>query len=184
MIVDAALDAALRNTIMQGNLQQNHESLALARLLVSAASDRGARLHHCFFSTSGAMANENALKLVFQKKTPADRVLAFEGCFMGRTLALSQVTDRPAYRAGLPSMMAVDYVRFSDPNSPQESRKLAIEQIRGHLSRYPGKHAALVFELVQGEGGFFPGDREFFVPLMREARENGLSVIVDEVQTF
>ncbi len=184
MMVEAALDAALRDTVMQGNLQQNAESLALARLLLDAATARGAALRHCFFSTSGATANENALKIVFQKKSPADRVLAFENCFAGRTLALSQVTDRPSYRAGLPSLMAVDYVPYFDPGQPEESTRAACQQLRGHLSRYPGKHAAMMFELVLGEGGFYPGDRDFFVTLMTTAKEYGVAVIVDEIQTF
>ena len=41
------------------------------------------------------MANENALKLVFANKAPADRLLAFEHGFAGRTLALASVTDNP-----------------------------------------------------------------------------------------
>ena len=184
MIVEAALDAALRATIMQGNLQQNVESLTLARMLLKGANARGGGLKHCFFSTSGAMANENALKIVFQKKSPADRVIAFENSFAGRTLALSQVTDRPEYRAGLPSLMAVDYVPFFDPQRPEESTTAAVRQLRGHLVRYPGKHAALMFELVLGEGGFYPGNRDFFLALMTVAKEHGVAVLVDEVQAF
>jgi len=96
VLVEAALDAALRDTVMQGNLQQNMESVELARTLLDAATASGAGLKHCFFSTSGAMANENALKIIFNKRAPADRLLALDGCFAGRTLGLSQVTDRPA----------------------------------------------------------------------------------------
>ena len=116
-LVEASVDAALQDTVMQGNLQQNAQGAVLAQEILSAANAGGATLSHCFFSTSGAMANENALKIIFQKKYPADRVLAFEGCFMGRTLALSAITDREEYRQGLPATLSVDYLPFFDPDA-------------------------------------------------------------------
>jgi 4-aminobutyrate aminotransferase-like enzyme len=183
-IVEASLSAAMQDTVMQGNLQQNAESVELARILLVAANSKGAALKHCFFSTSGATANENALKVIFQKRTPADRLLAFEGCFMGRTLALSHITDRAAYREGLPAMMSVDYVPFFNQEHPAESTKSSVEHLRRYLARYPGRHAAMIFELVLGEGGFYPGSRDFFAALMEVAKENGLALMVDEIQTF
>jgi acetylornithine/succinyldiaminopimelate/putrescine aminotransferase len=120
-LIEASLDAALQDTVMQGNLQQNSESLEVAGLLLEGANRNGARLKHCFLSTSGAMANENAFKIIFQKKSPACRILAFEGCFAGRTLAMAQITDKPLYRDGLPSMLSVDYIPFFDPSRPADS---------------------------------------------------------------
>lgn len=183
-LVTAALEAALSDTIMQGNLQQNVESVSLAETLLEGANTKGAALEHCFFSTSGAMANENALKIIFQKKHPADRLLAFAGCFAGRTLALAQVTDRAAYREGLPPTICADYIPYFDPKRPDESIKAAVEQLKTHIERYPGKHAAMVFELVLGEGGFHPGSREFFVAIMEILRDNDIAIMVDEIQTF
>lgn len=183
-VVAASIDAAVRDTVMQGNLQQNTESADLARMLLSAAAGKCANLKHCFFTTSGAMANENALKIIFQKRNPADRLLAFEGCFAGRTLALSQVTDKPAYREGLPLNLAVDYVPFFDPARPEDSMRSATDELRKHLGRYPKRHAAMVFELIQGEGGFYPGDRDFFRALMEILKEHDITVMVDEIQTF
>jgi 4-aminobutyrate aminotransferase-like enzyme len=183
-IMEATLDAALGDTVMHGNLQQNLESVRLAQTILSAANDSGAALEHCFFSTSGAMANENALKIVFQKKAPADRLLAFSGCFAGRTLALARVTDRPAYRKGLPPTLSVDYVPFYDPDRPDESIRISVDHVKRHLARYPGKHAAMIFELVQGEGGFHPGSREFFIALIEVLREHKVAIMIDEIQTF
>jgi 4-aminobutyrate aminotransferase-like enzyme len=183
-VVAASIDAAVRDTVMQGNLQQNAESADLAEIVLSAATRKGAKLKHCFFTTSGAMANENALKLTLQKRSPADRVLAFEGCFAGRTLALSQVTDKPAYREGLPLNLAVDYLPFFDPVRPEASTLSATEQLRKYLARYPKRHAAMIFELVQGEGGFYPGDATFFRALIEILKEHGVTVMVDEIQTF
>ena len=183
-VIEASLDGALEDTVMQGNLQQNAESLEVAGLLVEGANRKGARLKHCFLSTSGAMANENAFKIVFQKKSPADRILAFDGCFAGRTLALAQVTDKPLYRSGVPSFLSVDYIPFFDPSRPAESIKTACGQLVRHLERYPGKHAAMVFELILGEGGFYVGNRDFFVALMEILRQHGIAILVDEIQTF
>ncbi len=183
-LVEAGLDAALVDTVMQGNLQQGRESLELAGKLVDLAGAGDSRLEHCFLTTSGAMANENALKMLFQKRSPAHRLLAFEGCFMGRTLALAQVTDKPAYRAGLPPTLVVDYVPFFDPDEPEESTERALAILRWHLDRYPGQYAAMSFELVLGEGGYYPGDSRFFTVLMEELRSQGVAIMVDEVQTF
>ena len=183
-MIESGIDAALCDTVMQGNLQQDRQSVSLVNRLLDAASSQGSKLSHCFLSTSGAMANENALKMAFQKNSPASRVLAFEGCFMGRTLALAQVTDKAAYRAGLPSTVAVDYVPFFDVRCPKESTDRALNVLRSHLTRYPGQHAVMSFELIQGEGGYYPGDREFFIALMEELKQHGVVVMIDEVQTF
>ena len=183
-VVEACLDAAVRDTVMQGNLEQGQESVRLSRTLVDLAARKGAAIKHCFLSTSGAMANENALKLVFQKKTPANRVLAFSGAFAGRTMALAQITDKAAYRAGLPTVLPVDYVPFFDASRPAESTAAAVQVLRTHLHRYPGQHAVMCFELVQGEGGYHVGSREFFVALMEELKKHDVAVWADEVQTF
>ncbi|MFH1113371.1 MAG: aminotransferase class III-fold pyridoxal phosphate-dependent enzyme [Pseudomonadota bacterium] len=183
-IMEALLEAALSDTVMQGNLQQNVESVELARTLLEGVNRRGACLKHCFFATSGAMANENALKIMFQKQFPADRILAFEGCFMGRTLALSQITDKPEYRDGLPRTISVDYLPYFSADRPEESIRRAVDQLKRHLRRHPGKHAGMAFELVLGEGGFYPGSREFFMELMQIVTDHGIPILIDEIQTF
>ena len=178
------IDAALADTVMQGNLQQNADSATLVSDLLALANARGGELAHCFLTTSGAMANENALKLAFSARQPADRLLAFERCFAGRTLAMSQVTDNPAYRAGLPAALAVDYVPFFDPDAPDESTARAVSVLRAHLARYPGRHAAMILELVQGEGGYHPGDGAYFRSLCEVLREHEVAIWFDEIQTF
>ncbi len=184
-LLEAGIDAALTNTVMQGNLQQNTESEILLGRLLAGANRRGAQLAHGFLTSSGAMANENALKILFQKKQPADRVLAFSHCFAGRTLALSQVTDKPAYRQGLPETLAVDYVPFYDEARPVESTAEAAAALKGHLAGHPGRHACMIFELIQGEGGgYAPGTPEFFRALIAPLRAAGVAVHFDEIQTF
>lgn len=178
-IISTSLVSALSDTIMQGHLQQNIDSLDLCELLTKASG-----MDHCFLSSSGAMANENALKIAFQKKTPAYRVLAFERCFTGRTLAMAQITDKPSYREGLPHILSVDYIPFYDPNKPEESTQLALTILKKHLSHYPKQHAAMIMELIQGEAGFYPGTREFFLSIIQLLREHSITVIIDEIQTF
>lgn len=175
----ATLDAALADILMQGNLQQNREALAFSSLLTKVSG-----LDHCFIATTGVMANENALKIAYQKRFPASRVLAFERCFTGRTLALSQVTDKAAYREGLPPTLSVDYLPFYDDSNPEESEKKTLQVLKSHLKRYPKQHAAMFLELIQGEGGCYPGTHSFFSKIAEVLKNEGIAIIADEVQTF
>ncbi|MFK7768803.1 MAG: aminotransferase class III-fold pyridoxal phosphate-dependent enzyme [Mariniblastus sp.] len=183
-LISAGIDAAIGDTVMQGNLQQNTNSFDIVKLLTETACESGAELKHCFLTTSGAMANENSLKMAFQHNHPANRVIAFSHCFAGRTLGLAQVTDKAKYRVGLPDTIAVDYIPFFKHDNPEKSTEVAVNHFKYHLDRHPGKYAALWMELIQGEGGYYPGDENFFKALCDVARENNVAVIADEVQTF
>lgn len=183
-LVATGIDAAVCDTVMQGNLQQNTHSYEIAKLLTDVACESGAGLQHCFMSTSGAMANENALKIAFQKHAPANRVISFAHCFAGRSLALSQVTDKPGNRVGLPDTIAVDFIPFFDPADPEGSTERTVNRLQELVNRHPGKYACLWMELIQGEGGYHSGSPEFFAALCKIAKENNIAVIADEVQTF
>ncbi len=183
-IVSAGLDAALCDTVMHGNLQQGTISYDFVKTLLAVTNETGARLEHCFLTTSGSMANENALKIAFQKHAPASRVISFERCFAGRTLALAQVTDKAKYRDGIPNTIDVDLIPFFDETDPQGSTRRAVHALRGHASRFPGQHACLWMEIVQGEGGYYPGDKAFFQALIAEARKHDMAIIADEIQSF
>jgi acetylornithine aminotransferase len=183
-LVSASIDAAIEDTVMQGNLQQNPASIEMMRRLVSLASESGAPLAHVLLSTSGAMANENALKLAFHHRQPADRIIAFDNAFAGRSIALAALTDRPAYRNGLPEAIQVDYLPFLHPDHPEKSQRWAVDELKRLLQRYPGKHAAFWAEPIAGEGGYYPGSHEFFTALCEPLREAGVPIIFDEVQTF
>jgi len=179
LIVESAIDAALGDTTHQGNLQQNVDSADLTKLIVKAA-----KMDHLFLTTSGSVAVENGLKIAFQSRYPASRVLAFENCFCGRTLGATQISDRPQYRQGIPSTLDVDYIPFYDESDPQGSIKRTIAALKKHLSRYPCQHAAMIFELVQGEGGFYPGTTAFFEAIMQVLKDENILIIIDEVQSF
>lgn len=178
-IMSATIDAAISNGVMQGQLQQNGDTLQLMELLIKESN-----LDHCYITTSGAMANEQAFKLAFQKNYPAYRILSLEGSFAGRTMMLSDASDKPNNRQGLPEMAQVDFVPFYDYKNPEGSIKKAVEVLKKHISRHPKKHALMVFELIQGEGGCYAGSREYFTSLMTILKENGIAVIIDEIQSF
>lgn len=184
MVIDAAIRAGLSDTPLQGNLQQNANSAALLELFIELAQKYGSPVEHCFLSSSGAMANENALKIILQKHSPADRILCFKGCFSGRSLAMSQLTDKAAYRDGLPTVLNVDYVPFFDHTDPKGSRIRAQTTLKEHLSRYPKQHAGMCFELILGEGGFYPGEQAFFLSIIEILKDAGIAIWIDEVQTF
>lgn len=183
-MLQATIDASLEDTVMQGNLQHDESSLLMCEKLIELARRQGAKLDHCLLSTSGAMANENSLKIAFHDRAPASRVICIDNCFAGRTLALAALTDRPAYRSGLPATLDVDYITMFHPRDPEGTTRSALEGLHRLLNRYPGQHACLWLELVAGEGGYYPGTAEYFQGLCRACRERGVLIIFDEVQTF
>ena len=183
-VVKAQMDGAVTNTTMSGNLQQNIDSPKLFKLILDLANKYDGGFDHLFMTSSGVMAAENALKMVFQKRSPAHRVIAFEKCFMGRTLAVSQITDKAAYRKGLPETLSVDYIPFYDANDHQGSIDIAVALLRKYFTRHPGQYAAICMELIQGEGGYWVGHKDFFQAIIAECKKNNVSVIIDEVQTF
>ena len=178
-IIASGIDAAIQDTVMEGHLQQGYAACELMKQLTALS-----KKDHCFISTSGATACENALKIAFQHRYPSQRVLAFEHCFMGRTTTLSQVSDKPAIRQQLPLNLSVDYVPFYDQKDHDGSIKRACQILRRHLTRYPNEHAVMVFELIQGEGGINVGHHDFFKALIQILNEHHVLIFADEVQTF
>lgn len=183
-LLSAGVRAALEDTVMQGNLQQHRPSLEICERLLRLSQKHGAALAHCLLSTSGAMANENALKIAFHNRAPADRLIALDNCFAGRTIATAQLTDRPQYRTGIPTAIAVDYLPPEDPEHSLASQDRSLAAFDKLLKRHPGKYAALWLELVAGEGGYYPGSTEYFLKLIHRAKEDNVLIIFDEVQTF
>lgn len=123
-----------------------------------------------FFCNSGAEANEGAIKL--SRKFGAGRyeVITFENSFHGRTLATLAATGQKKYQNGFePLPEGFKTVRFND-----------LVEVEKALT---GKTAAIMLELIQGEGGINIADKEFVRGLRRLCDEKGLLLIVDEVQT-
>ncbi len=187
-LVEAAVRGAIDDTLKQGNLQSGTNVYDFCGTMIAEAS-KGSRIRHAFVSANGVMANESALKLCHQKHGGAPRVIAFKDCFMGRSITMSQIGDSPANRVGIPLSTLVDYMPFYNEQAAAAVGKqahidAAVAQLREYLDRYPKQHAAFIFELVQGEGGFNTAPREFFEPLMKLCKERGVAVWDDEIQTF
>ncbi len=193
-LIGAALEAATEDIAMQGHLQSNTAAYEFAQRLVRAAS-KHSRLSHAFLANSGALANENAIKICYQKHAPASRVIAFSHCFMGRTVTMAQIGDSAGGREGIPLSTHVDYMPFYDAAAAKRMTAgdvsgqtrmidMAVWHLRQYIERYPKQHAAFIFELIQGEGGFNTAPREFFVELMKVCKDAGIAVWDDEVQTF
>ncbi|MEX0876751.1 MAG: aminotransferase class III-fold pyridoxal phosphate-dependent enzyme [Phycisphaerales bacterium] len=189
-VIRAQMVAGINETSKHGNLQSNFDAYAFGEKLVKLAS-RGSNLKHAFLTTSGAMANESALKVCYQKHAPASRVLAFEHCFMGRSVTMAQIGDSAGGRQGLPLSTQVDYLPFFNQAIADEKFggttgfiDHAVAQLRQYIERYPKQHACFIFELVQGEGGFNVAKRDFLKALMDVCRDSGIAVWDDEIQSF
>jgi acetylornithine aminotransferase len=179
-LIETAIRAAASDLTMQGNLVFNREYGALMKALLTHAP-RG--MDHCWLSLSGADANENALKLARQKRDGRAGVIAFRGCFHGRTSAMAEITDRPDYRLKQPRTFPVEYLPFYNRNDPASCAS-TLAALREIITARGNQIAAFIVELVQGEAGFITAPREFFAPLFEECHRAGIMIWIDEVQTF
>jgi 4-aminobutyrate aminotransferase / (S)-3-amino-2-methylpropionate transaminase / 5-aminovalerate transaminase len=157
--------------------------VTLAERLVAVSPFSGAA--KAGFFNSGAEAVENAVKFA-KAYTGRNGVIAFERGFHGRTqLALSLTSKTHPYKAGLgPFVPEVYRVPF-----PYEYRGVSTEDALDALERAfvtvvaPETVAAIVFEPVQGEGGFLPAPPAFVEGLRRICDREGIVLVADEVQT-
>jgi 4-aminobutyrate aminotransferase len=145
------------------------------------------------FGNSGAEANEAAIKLA-RYHTGRQHILAFYGSFHGRTLgALSLTSSRAVQRRGfsplVPGVVHVPYAYcYRCPVNRQvescdvECFSLASEFLFARTVP-PEEIAAVVLEVVQGEGGYVVPPRKFLDRVQQVARDNGILIIVDEVQS-
>ncbi|MFY0612128.1 MAG: aspartate aminotransferase family protein [Hyphomicrobiaceae bacterium] len=128
-----------------------------------------------FFCNSGAEACEGAIKLArryhFAKGNPErNRVITFEGCFHGRTLATIAAAGNPKHLEGFgPEMPGFDRVATLD-----------LEATRAKIGP---ETAAIMIEPIQGEGGIRDVPVEILQGLRQLCDEHGILLIVDEVQT-
>src|SRR5437763_2522015 len=137
------------------------------------------------FFNAGAEAVENAIKFA-RSFTGRPAVIGFEGGFHGRTLlALSPTSKTHPYKAGL-GPFAPEVYRVPYPNEyrgPSAAEALAALE-RALVTQVAAETvAAIVIEPVQGEGGFVVAPPEFLQGVRRLCDENGIVLVVDEVQT-
>src|SRR5438477_6699147 len=137
------------------------------------------------FFNAGTEAVENAVKFA-RAYTGRQAVIAFEGAFHGRTyLSLALTSKVNPYKAGL-GPFAPEVYRVPYPNAFRgPTAEEALAALRRSLATMVAADdvAAIVFEPVQGEGGFVPAPPEFVRGLREVCDEHGIVFVCDEVQT-
>jgi 4-aminobutyrate aminotransferase len=135
-----------------------------------------------FFST-GAEAVENAIKIA-RTYTKRSGVIAFGGAFHGRSMFAVALTGKvQPYKAGFgPFAPEIYHAPFPCHCASLDETKHAVEQLF-KCDIEPARVAAIIFEPVQGEGGFNPIQAEAVKWLRALCDEHGILLIADEVQT-
>ena len=116
----------------------------------------------------------------------AERLNAFGGAFHGRTfLGMSLTGKVDPYKKGFGAMMPdVYHIPF-----PQDVHDVSTEDALAGLTKLfkadldPSRVAAIIFEPVQGEGGFYPAPKDLVRAIRKICDEHGIVMIADEVQT-
>ncbi|MBP2149160.1 aspartate aminotransferase family protein [Xanthobacter autotrophicus DSM 597] len=128
-----------------------------------------------FFTNSGAEALECAIKMARRYQYVSghpekNRIITFEGAFHGRTLATIAAGGNPKYLEGFgPDLPGFDQVPFGD-----------LDAARAAVT---SETAAILVEPVQGEGGVRVPPAGFLAGLRQLCDENGLLLVLDEVQS-
>lgn len=122
-----------------------------------------------FFANSGAEANEAAIKLA-RKATGKTKILTFQQSFHGRTFATMSATGQDKIKQGYgPMLETFEYIPFNDLNALKEQ---LTEDV-----------AAVMLEIVQGEGGIYVASQEFLQGVEAICKEKGVLLLIDEIQT-
>ncbi len=157
--------------------------VTLAERLIAAAPFSGPA--KAAFFNAGTEAIENAVKFA-RAYTKRPAVIAFEGGFHGRTLlAMSMTSKTHPYKAGLgpfaPEVYRLPFAQdYRGPSAPEALAALE----RALVTTVAAESvAAIVIEPVQGEGGFVVAPQEFLEGVRRICDDNGVVLVIDEVQT-
>ena len=127
-----------------------------------------------FFTNSGAEAVECAIKTArryhyVNGQPNRHRIITFDNAFHGRTLGTISATSQPKMRDGFePLLPGFTVVPFND--------------LEAAIAAVDGDTAGFLLEPVQGEGGVTPATQAFLSGLRKLCDEQGLLLILDEVQ--
>ncbi|MCL1889047.1 MAG: aspartate aminotransferase family protein [Desulfovibrionaceae bacterium] len=167
--ISAAVSRQMEKLVHVSNLFYQEEQILLAEKILSTL--------HCsktFFCNSGAEANEAAIKLArrYQRKIRGQEryeIITLTSCFHGRTLA---------------SLAATGQARLQDGFAPfpQGFRQVEAGNLDALKAALRPESAALMLEVVQGEGGVRVLDGDYLRAAADLCRERGLLLIADEVQ--
>lgn len=179
-VVRATIEGALSDVVQQGNLQPNGEYLEYSRKLAQLAG-KNSRLKYTWLATCGTTANENALKICRQKKKGSRMIVTFKNAFAGRSTMMTEITDNPAFKVGIPEYNEVLRLPFYNPKDPADKTLNALKE---HVAKHGQNICCFVFEPMLGEGGYRAATREFYIPILEFCRAQGIPVWADEIQTF
>ena len=161
--VNQALTEQVGKILHQPNLYHNQLQEDVADLLI------GDKDYLAFFCNSGAEANEAAIKIA-RKASGKQEIITFQNSFHGRTFGSMSATGQDKIKQGFgEGVPHFSYAIFNDIDSV---KALASDET-----------AAIMLELVQGESGVQPADKDFVKALADFCKEAGIYLIVDEVQT-
>ena len=165
----AALEAQARKLWHVSNLFYQEEQLELATLLLSTS-------HHgkAFFCNSGAEANEACIKLARRymrsvKKRDAYEIITLGGCFHGRTLGALAATGRESLSQGFTPL-------------PEGFKQVAAGDLAALEAAITPATAAVLVEVVQGEGGIVPLPADYLHGVEALCRKHDILLMCDEVQ--
>lgn len=165
-----AICAQAQNIIHISNLQVIETQARLAQRIVELSGyDMGV-----FFANSGAEANEGAIKIArkygetrFENKRY--KVITLEHSFHGRTITTVKATGQESFHTP-------HFSPYPDGFSYEKS-------IADVYKAIDEETVAVLIELVQGEGGVQPFEKEEVQQLAKHLKEQGILLIIDEVQT-
>ncbi len=162
----AAIQQQAEKLITCPNILYNDQRSQLLQKLIEISPDS---LAHAYLCNSGTEAIEAALKFARLHTGRPNFVTAMRG-FHGRTMGATSATYTPKYRQSFePLVPGFSYVPFNKI----EKLETAVDD----------NTAAVMFELVQGEGGVNPIQAEYLAKARALCSERGALLIVDEVQT-
>jgi acetylornithine/N-succinyldiaminopimelate aminotransferase len=162
--VEEAVQQQLSKFWHVSNLFSSSLQEAAATALAEAAE-----MDLVFFANSGAEANEGAIKLA-RKATGRTKIITFINSFHGRTFATMSATGQDKIKHGYgPMLETFVYVPYND-----------VEALKSAMG---DDVAAIMFEVVQGEGGIHIGSAEFFKAVEELCKQYGALLVIDEIQT-
>jgi len=150
------------------NLYYTAPQAELARLLCKKTG-----MKKVFYSNSGAEANECALKVArkYGEATGRSTIVTLWNSFHGRTIATLAATGQDRFHEHFgPFPMGFEHIHANDE-----------AELTAALTS--GKVCGILMEMVQGEGGVIPLNKEYVQLAEKLCRENDVLLMIDEVQT-
>ncbi len=188
-VVDAIIEQAQKFIHTSINVTTYEPYIALCEKLVEILPHGGPA--KAMLVNTGAEAVENAIKIARQH-TGRDGVLCFSDAFHGRTMMAMTLTSKVAYKVGC-GPFAPEVYRIPFPNVYRYgnglSEEVFVAQELKRLKEFfkntvsPENLAAIIIELVQGEGGFNVAPKNYVKGLRKICDQYGIMLIFDEVQS-